>query len=111
MNYDAILAIYNCFKDKITYQPPQTTYTKNELPDDVKEFYEEWKKTKEETNISEINEGPNSNLSIYYITPRETDSRVVTNSPDKDKIIEKLLNESRYKMVKQNIYNYANTPI
>lgn len=109
MNYDAILAIYNCFKDKITYQPPKTVYTKNEVPEDVKEFYEEWKKTKVETNISEINEGSNSNLSIYYITPRETDSRVVTNSPDKDKIIEKLLNESRDKMVKQNIYNYLAT--
>lgn len=105
MNYDAILAIYNCFKDKIIYQKPEV-YTKQEIPDDVKKWHEEWKKTKEETNISEINEGPNNNLSIYYITPRENDSRVVTNSRDKDKIIENLIDKSRDKMIKQNIYNY-----
>lgn len=106
MNYDAILAIYNCFKDKITYQQPNSASTKNEVPEDVRKWYEEWKKTKEETNISEINEGPNNNLSVYYITPRENDSRVVTNSPDKDKIIENLIDKSRDKMIKQNIYNY-----
>lgn len=108
MNYDAILAIYNCFKDKIIYQQPEV-YTKNEVPDDIKEWYEEWKSTKEETKISEINEGPNSNLSIYYITPREPDTRIVTNTSDKEKLIENLINESRNKMVKQNIYNYLAT--
>lgn len=112
MNYDAILAIYNCFKDKIIYQQPEV-YTKNEVPEDVKEWYEEWKKTNidefVEKNISEINDGPNSNLSIYYITPREPDIRVVSNSSDKDKIIENLINELRDKMIKQNIYNYLSS--
>lgn len=112
MNYDAILAIYNCFKDKIICQKPEV-YTKNEVPEDIKEWYEEWKQTKAEekieTNISKIKENPNSTLSIYYITPREPDIRVVTNTSDKDKLIETLINESRDKMIKQNIYNYLST--
>lgn len=109
MNYDAILAIYNCIKDKITYQAPQIVSIKKEVPEDIRKWYEEWKKTKDETNISEITESPNSNLCIYYITPRENDSRVVTNTSDKDKIMEHLISQSREKMVKQNTYNYLST--
>ena len=109
MNYDAILAIYNCFKDKIKCSLSQTVYTNNGVPEDVREWYNEWKKTKIETNISKITEGPNSHLSIYYITPREQDTRIITNTSDKDKMIESLISESRDKMVKQSIYNYLAT--
>ena len=42
MNYDAILAIYNCIKDKITYQAPQIVSIKKEVPEDIRKWYEEW---------------------------------------------------------------------
>lgn len=112
MNYDAILAIYNCIKDKIKYLEPITNI-KNEIPEDVKAWHEEWKKThtdnKIETNISDITEGVNSQLCFYYITPKETDARIVTDSNESDKVIEKLIKESRDKMIKESIYNYLAT--
>ena len=112
MNYDAILAIYNCIKDKINYFPPEHNL-KKEIPEDVKNWYEEWKKVstnnhKEtiEQNISSIKEGTNGELCIYYFTPREPDARVVTDGSEKEKQLETLINQLRTEMVKETNYNY-----
>lgn len=112
MNYDSILAIYNCIKDKIKYLPPEYNL-KKEITEDVKNWYEEWKQSNNtisketiEQNISQIKEGSNGELCIYFITPREPDARVVTDSSEKEKILETLINQSRDKMVKETIYNY-----
>lgn len=114
MNYDAILAIYNCFKDKINYLPPEHNL-KKEIPYDVKNWYEEWKKNqitesiKEEKNISSIKEGLNGEKCFYYFTPRLPDSRIITDTSDKDKALESLLNQSHTQMVKETIYQYLST--
>lgn len=113
MKYDAILAIINCFKDKIKYLSPENQI-KKEIPEDVKEWYKEWKKlhnTKEEkneVNISEIKKGTNGESCIYYISPREPDARVVTNSSEREKTFIKKLDESREQMTNETIYNYLN---
>jgi len=114
MNYDAILAIFNCFKDKIKYNTPETSI-KKEIPEDAKKWYEEWKKTQvgnptiEEKNISTIRENTNGESCIYYISQREQNSRIITNSSEKEKIISSLIEQSRNKMVKETIYNYLST--
>lgn len=109
MNYDAILAIFNCIKEKIKYTTPETNRQK-EIPEEIKKWYEEQKTTNniniEEKNISPIKEGTNGELCIYYITPRETNQRVSTNSSGKEKIMNELTNKSRDKMIKETIYNY-----
>lgn len=112
MNYDAILAIFNCIKDKIECLHPEHQI-KKEITEDIKKWYEEWQQinsnfSKEtiEKNISQLKEGTNGELCIYYITPRESDARVVTDSSEKEKIIETLINQSRDEMVKKTIYNY-----
>lgn len=112
MNYDSILAIYNCFKDKIKYLPPEN-YLKKEIPEDVKKWYEEWKNTNTEENlenleknISLLKEDDNGELCIYYITLREYDSRVVTDRSEKEKRMMPLIDKSRDEMTKETIYNY-----
>lgn len=111
MNYDAILAVFNCFKDKIEYITPELSI-KKEIPKDVKQWYEEYKETQltepnlEEKEISTIKENINGESCIYYITPRENDLRIVTNSPEKEKITSSLIEDARDKMVKDTIYNY-----
>ena len=117
MNYDPILAVYNCFKEKIKPINSENNI-KKEKPEEIKKWYEEWKNiyieedTTKETiskNISEVKEDDNNNLYIYYISPREPDSRVVTDSLEKDKIIEELVEETRDKMNKETIYRYLST--
>lgn len=117
MNYDPILAVYNCFKEKIKPINSENNI-KKEIPEEIKNWYEEWKTiyieedTTKETilkNISEVKEDDNNNLYIYYISPREADSRVVTDSLEKDKIIEELVEETRDKMNKETIYRYLST--
>ena len=117
MNYDPILAVYNCFKEKIKPIKSENNI-KKEIPEEIKAWYEEWKTTyieednTKETiskNISEVKEDDNNNLYIYYISPRENDSRVVTDSLEKDKIIEELVEETRDKMNKETIYRYLST--
>lgn len=111
MNYDAILAIFNCFKEKINYNTPEFN-KKNNIPEDVKQWYEEYKekndKLKEniEENISSIKEGTNSECCIYYIGQREQNSRVLTNSPEKTKLLNSLIEKYRNEMIKKTIYNF-----
>lgn len=123
MKYDATLAIFNLLKSKLKNVPVEKNI-KKEIPDDIKEWYEEWKKndeleeqktdndiptnTKIEKIISQIKES-NNNLCIYYISPRETTARVISNGPEKEKIIEDLILNQRNQMTKDTIYNYLNT--
>ena len=115
MNYDSILAIYNCIKDKIKYLPPEHNL-KKEITEDIKKWYEEWQQINDtlsketiEKNVSALKEGTNGELCFYYITPREPDARVVTDSSEKEKKLETLINQSRDKMVKETIYNYLDS--
>lgn len=117
MNYDAILAIFNCFKDKIKYSTPDLNI-KKEIPEDVRIWYEELKETyntmqeeNPEKNISTSVEGTNGEACIYYITPREVTQRVSTNSSDKEKIMTSSINKARAEMIKETIYNYLATTL
>lgn len=109
MNYDAILAIFNCIKEKIKYTTTETN-KQQEIPEEIRKWYEELKTTNniniDENNISSIKEGTNGELCTYYIPTRETNQRVSTNSSEKEKIMNELINKSRDKMIKETIYNY-----
>ena len=106
MNYDAILAIYNCFKDKINYELP-TENKKKEMTDEVKQWYLKNKDDIDSKNIKlNINEGNNGELCTYYQTVRENEGRIVTDSLGKDKKFEEELEVIRYEMINKSIYNY-----
>lgn len=111
MNFDAILAIFNCFKDKIKYNNPELSI-KKEIPEDIKNWYEEFKKnqleesTLEEKNISTIKESTNGENCIYYISKKETNKRIISNSSEKEKLLASLIEQSRNKMIETTIYNY-----
>ena len=108
MNYDAILAIYNCFKDKINYEKPIENI-KKEMPDEVKQWYLKNKDDINSKNVKlEINKGNNGELCTYYQTKRENEGRVVTDSLGKNKKIEEELEVVRYEMTNKSIYNYLN---
>ena len=117
MNYDSILAIINCFKDKITFIEP-TTSIKKEIPQEVKEWYLEWKKenqdneikTKDKTKyISSIKETFSKELCIYYMPPREVDSRIITETLPQDELFNKEIKKEREKLIKEAIYKYLET--
>lgn len=115
MNYDEILAIFNCFKDKIKYFTPKVNI-KNEIPEDVKQWYEDWKKVYDivsnedlEKHISPVKEGDLGEFCVYYITQREQNVRVVTNGSGKEKIMASLVGQAREQMVKETIYKYLAT--
>lgn len=114
MNYDAILAIISCFKDKITFQEPKTII-KKELPDDIKEWYLNGKK---ENDIKEANknnylfsikETSSKELCIYYPSPRDIDFRIITDTPPQDIQFNKEIKDNREKLIKETIYNHLDT--